>query len=643
MAVYLETNTQTGRKLALTVYEESTSIENNTSTIYWKLESTAGQYNYYSIFQWSLTIAGQTIYPLTTTKYTNHVWPCTAGSNEGRITVGHKTDGSADNISVKLTGVVYTADEYREYNGSLPLSTIPRASTPSMGTSNTATTNSAVTINTNRASNSFTHTISYTFGNASGTINSNVGDSVSWTPPRSLAQQIPNSTSGTGTLTCITYSGGNYVGSKSINFTLNVDSGVIPSISSSSVTDSNDVVLGKNWGTMLIGLSHLKVNISGSGSQGSTISKYCIEYEGVEYKDDTVAKLNTQLENLPLTIGSRTCKIWVTDSRGRPSSKVTKTYLVTDYSLPSITNYNVERCTQNGTLDDDGTYLKVVLVGSASPVEVNNTNKNKFTAKIKYKQKSASGDPTEVIYVNESSSIFSVNYIDNTAQISGGGNISTSNSYEITFEISDSLTSVERSKDLSTGFDLVHYNKSGKSIAFGKKSEAGPNDELAEFGLDVDFKGNVYKNGQPLNGDSIPYGSVMEYDGNTVPDGYEQVTTKMYEAEILYNNSAGSNTSVTLSKSAQNYNYLEIIYRHNDGTIYRNSTGKIYSPNGCNVSLECWHYNGTIYCKRALANISGTTITLNNCIEFNFSNGGTCGIVETRNIWILQVIGYKEV
>lgn len=518
MAVYLETNTQTGRKLALTVYEESTSIENNTSTIYWKLESTAGQYNYYSIFQWSLTIAGQTIYPLTTTKYTNHVWPCTAGSNEGRITVGHKTDGSADAISVKLTGVVYTADEYREYTGSLPLSTIPRASTPSMGT---ATTNSAITINTNRASDSFTHTLTYSFGNASGTIGTNVGASKSWTPPRSLAQQIPNSTTGTGTLTCATYSGSNYVGSKSINFTLNVDSGVIPSISSSSVTDSNDVVLGKNWGTMLIGLSHLKVNISGSGNQGSTISKYCIEYEGQEYKDDTVAKLNTQLENLPLTIGSRTCKMWVTDSRGRASSKVTKTYLVTDYSLPSITNYNVERCTQNGTLDDDGTYLKVVLVGSASPVEVNNTNKNKFTAKIRYKQKGASGNPTVVAYVNESSSIFAVNYIDSTAKISGNGNISTSNSYEITFVISDSLSSVERSKDLSTGFDLVHYNKSGKSIAFGKKSEAGPNDEIAEFGLDVDFKGDIYIDGQAFAaGDTLPYGAIVEYDGDTVPDGY---------------------------------------------------------------------------------------------------------------------------
>ena len=55
---------------------------------------------------------------------------------------------------------------------------------------------SAVTIYTNRQSTATTHTLLYSFGSASGTIASNVGASVSWTPPLSLASQIPSATSG---------------------------------------------------------------------------------------------------------------------------------------------------------------------------------------------------------------------------------------------------------------------------------------------------------------------------------------------------------------------------------------------------------------------------------------------------------------
>ena len=55
---------------------------------------------------------------------------------------------------------------------------------------------SAVTISTNRLTTSATHTLTYAFGNASGTIATNVGASVSWTPGLALAAQIPNATSG---------------------------------------------------------------------------------------------------------------------------------------------------------------------------------------------------------------------------------------------------------------------------------------------------------------------------------------------------------------------------------------------------------------------------------------------------------------
>ena len=81
---------------------------------------------------------------------------------------------------------------------------------------------SAVTIYTNRQSTSTTHTLLYSFGSASGTIATNVGASRSWTPPLSLASQIPNATSGICTITCQSYNGGVLTGTRTCTVTLNV-------------------------------------------------------------------------------------------------------------------------------------------------------------------------------------------------------------------------------------------------------------------------------------------------------------------------------------------------------------------------------------------------------------------------------------
>ena len=62
-----------------------------------------------------------------------------------------------------------------------------------------------VIIYTNRQSTASTHTLTYSFGSASGTISTGVGHSVAWAPSFSLAQQIPWATSGNCIITCHTY------------------------------------------------------------------------------------------------------------------------------------------------------------------------------------------------------------------------------------------------------------------------------------------------------------------------------------------------------------------------------------------------------------------------------------------------------
>ena len=511
----VQTASYGGRYLKLTVVESSTSIENNTSTLKWTLESIGGDVTYYTIYNWGVWVNGECKYDTQTTSWNSYKFPAATGSVSGTVTVKHNADGTAGAVSFTLKGSVYTNND-KTFTGSVSLSTIPRTSKVSINNSNT-TTNSKYTISTNRASNSFTHTITYSFGNASGTIGTGVGASIDWTVPRSLAAEIPNSTSGTGTIYCSTYNGSTYIGQSTLSFTVNVDSGIVPTISSSSVSDGNSTVKGKNWGTLLTNLSYLQCEISGSGSQGSTISRYYCKYEGVEYSDTSVANLNNQLKSKALIIGSRSCELWVSDSRGRTSTHVTKTYTVTEYNIPSITSYDVQRCNSSGKISDDGTYFKITLVGSASPVTVSDANKNKFTARIRFRVKNTTDSYTTKTFVNGSTTTFSVNYIGNTAQ-TYNASASASKSYEILFEIIDTFNTTQRSKDISTGFDLIHFHKSGKSIAFGKKSEASDTESKIEFGMNVDFKSSFMINGKSILDFFYPVGSIYTSMDSTSPE-----------------------------------------------------------------------------------------------------------------------------
>ena len=141
---------------------------------------------------------------------------------------------------------------------------------------------SAVTIYTNRQSSATTHTISYWFGNTSGAIATNVGASVSWTPPLSLASQIPNATSGICTITCNSFVNGTLTGTRTCTLTLNVPSSVVPSISSVTIEDTNSTVASRIE-AYVKSLSTLSVEITAAGIYGSTISSYRTSLDGVTY------------------------------------------------------------------------------------------------------------------------------------------------------------------------------------------------------------------------------------------------------------------------------------------------------------------------------------------------------------------------
>ena len=108
--------------------------------------------------------------------------------------------------------------------------------------------------------------------------------------------------------------------------------------------------------------------------------------------------------------------------------------------------------------------------------------------------------------------------------------------------------------------------------------------------------------------------------------------------EVLYNDSTGTNGTVTLSKSSANYSYLEIFYRNNDQQY---SSVKVYQPNGKYVSLLTTYMASSYFMlKGARIQISGNKINKLGYYEGNAYNQSTL-TTNANNTYIVRVLGYK--
>lgn len=494
----VQTASYQNRYIKLTVEESSYDISANTSTLYWKVESIGGNANYYDIYTCKAIINGQEVFNIKNLSgyksskdcmpWDSYKFPAAKGSMDGYIyNVYHNADGTGGPISFTLYGKVYNAGSV-SYSGSVNLTTLPRASTPSISANPTS--GNSITIYTNRASSSFTHTIEYYFGNRSGTIATGVGDNCSWTPSNDLCDQIPNSTQGNGTIRCHTYNGGTYIGTKDIGFTLYANGNLVPSISAASFSEGNSAISALNWGVYIKSKSYPLVACTAAGVQGSTIKKYILEYyTGSTYvkslEGSSLSDLNTKIVSSFDKTNQYTYKIKVTDSRGRSAWSSSIAFTMVDYTAPTIgTNYSASRCDSSGTAQDDGTYLKCMFTGGISSV----SGHNPLTVKIGIKQRTAP-DYTYTTYVNGDTTINSFDYTGAAYKLLS--NVDDDKTYDVIFIVSDQFTDISRTLVVSTAFVLIDFNPSGHGIAFGKSSEK----DAMEVGMDLDVKKAIYIDG----------------------------------------------------------------------------------------------------------------------------------------------------
>ena len=388
------------------------------------------------------------------------VWEEALVYETGWLTVSGKPSGTTA-LSVNLYS---GSGEDRDKTYSYALYVVPAASTM---TFDAFTMGSAGTITVSRSGSSYTHTISYTFGEASGTIvTKSAGTSISWTPPLDLARQIPNATQSTGVLRIDTYSGSTKIGSKEYSFTLYVPASIKPT-AALAVTLVNDNSVIDGWNVCVKGYSKLSYTVTASGAYGATIQSCRFTFAGNTVTGSSgVVAVNSA--------GTFTPSVEVTDSRGRSVSVTGNSVDVYDYNAPTIAQLSVQRCNAEGTIQNEGTY---VCVQGAFHVGASVGGRNGVTAKCRYREIGGSWS----------------NYtaIEDTGAVVGGSMPATK-TYEMEIAATDSIGETKTVYAIiPTAEVALHLRDGGKGAAFGKYAEK----EALECAWDAYFDKNAQVDG----------------------------------------------------------------------------------------------------------------------------------------------------
>lgn len=640
----------------------SQSIEDNTSTVTLLLQARSINSSYKTKGNGQTpTIDGMTLSKRTIDMSDTNEWQ-DLGSRT--VTISHNADGSC---SVNKTGsFVCTAgsSNYSLRSGSASVTVepedIPRASQPSCvtwpkTTQNVGDIGGKFTIHMNRVSNSFIHTVRYVWAGKKGTIATGVTTNVEWTIPMDFCNDIGSSTSGTGTIYVDTYSGSECIGTKSVSFTANVPSSVIPSISSVEISEGNSSV-GVN--VYVQNKSQLRVITNANGSYGSWITSCKIT--GI----DNNTYWGTDITSgILIGSGTKTITITVTDSRGRTLS-TTKTYSCVAYSNPQIISVSAVRCDSDGTENDDGENIKYSFKGAISPIE----NKNTKTYKIGYKH-STENSYTYITIDNDAY------LIDKSDIIIPDVVFSNNNSYDIQFLIQDKYISVTQNIPIGTGKVLLNFHKSGKAMALGKKSEAGYNEELLEIELPTIIKKLLFKKitnakseiemnyddcivrvkeietdnelkfGIEANGrgiwDKKRNKWILNIDDDNVYIDDINANKIQIKPIIAYSNESGTTGTITLSEDASKYKYMRVSYLYEGNEFSSNTFSNIDNIGGyywlsCASSANEDNYN---YIHHCLLNVNGKTVTLsrNNAVGLNKETDAIYTPSGDNNIYVQKI------
>ena len=470
------------------VWSYTQNASANTSTVtaalYYKRNNSG--YTTYGTGEFTIYIAGQRKAVKKTLSITNDEW---VEAVNHTVTIEHGNDGRKTIDIYGYGSIPGTTLSSTTCGQSVHLANIPKYST--IGLDSQKNLGETCWVWWTPQSSSFSYELKFELGDwrhSTGRICPNTTKvyEYGYELPYDVAEQLPNDTRGTMTVTLYTYPDSTTTisaGASSKSFTV-----IVPSDFATNPTVNTIIEpvssLGDTFSSLYIqGKSKMKVTFSSEAKYGASIKSYSVNVNGKTYpSSESSVWESPYLESS----GEVTVRGGVTDSRGY-YSEIDNQIKVIPYSKPKLLPISGEsavicaRCDKYGNLSESGTSLYIKVARSYSKVEVDGEQKNFCRLRYQYKLESAegfsgwytlytdsdeySGNPDEAVLLESSSYIVRVGVIDDigeTAHLDFA--IPTS---EVTFHLKDG----------------------GMGAAFGKYSEDGKVLDIAD---DWDVWGRVY-------------------------------------------------------------------------------------------------------------------------------------------------------
>lgn len=471
----------------------------------------------------------------------------------------NQSDGTASvSLSGKFYGTLYgglSATRTCSHTWSLPTVSVGSAITNNTSSSSRIEFGNNVTFTiTPPSGSSYTHTLKYTVNNTEYTIASDSSlTTIAYTFPTSLISDFTDNGTPSITVNCIA---SNNVTTTTEVFLQVPDTDTYRptvNISLADLMENKPVALSGLW---IKNKSLLQGTITATAKLGANISSY------LSSLSDFSTTYNTNpFTTQALTIsGSRTITYQATDSRGLSKSG-TQSINVIDYNNPAIISAKVERCLQDGTLDESGSYGKATVNYNVYPLNDGNNDLNTISLTVK-KGSGTAQTITTSSYSGTVSQVFNFSLTETSTDT-------------FTFELTDIFGSVSYEFTLGTSYITVSKRAGGKGIAFGKVATQ----DGFDCNMDAIFRQNVqYKN----------YSTTEKAIGLWVDDKIlyrktYQITGDNTNSQTLATLS-GIDSIVNIQCFATKNNYVR-----NCTTAYYGSdawTSQVYYYNG-DVILEC--------------------------------------------------------
>ena len=539
-----------GGKAILRAYEASPNIDRNTSQVrlqlYWENGDTK-----ISGVPWEAYIdydGGKRL----SNSGTLTVEPNqTAMLIDQEVTVAHDGDG---------TRTIYYRGEFKNKsnnkvipinNASLTLTTISRAS---YGADVTAEIAKPVTINITKREAWMRHSIWVTIGSYDQKIaGDDVDSSFTWIPPIEIANQFPNSASGSGTITYVTYNNGVEVGKDVRRITVNVPTNLFkPGFTGFNLSDTNQVTqnLIPSPTHFVSTLSRIKVAFDGArGSVGASVTGYYAEIVG----GNTSAQTNGGILTVPTTMTDTqmTVRAKVQDSRGVWSDWREQSITVLAYFNPTL-RFEAKR---TGEKLDTITLKRFLKVAALS---VNGTQKN--TTKLTFKTRKVGTDTYTTDSTNEWQNISELNGSD----VNLNGKYPADTSWEVLGRVEDKFSYTEFVITVSTDKVVMSYERDG--VGIGKYREMGA----------LDVNGLIYSDRKQIQHHKLtePNGAAID---NKVANLNDYRTTGFYSILGNYKNhpaqGEGGYLEVVESVSGYHQALTTVSGRMFKRTVTNNSNG----------------------------------------------------------------------